>query len=130
MDQAILKEQERVVVMRFGQDWNATCMLMDETLYGIAEKIRNFAVVYLVDNKEVPDFNEMYELFDECTVMFFYRNRHIMVDCGTGDNNKITWAITDKQELIDIIELVYRAARRGRGLIVAPKNYSRFQRKD
>jgi DIM1 family U5 snRNP protein len=30
-------------------------------------------VVYLVDISEVPDFNEMYELYDPCTVMFFYR---------------------------------------------------------
>lgn len=37
-----------------------------------------------VDVDEVPDFNKMYDLTDNVTVMFFYRNRHIMVDCGTG----------------------------------------------
>jgi hypothetical protein len=31
----------------------------------------------------------MYELYDPCTVMFFYRNKHIMIDLGTGNNNKI-----------------------------------------
>lgn len=34
------------------------------------------------------------------------------------------WAITDKQELIDIIETVYRGASKGRGLVVSPKDYS------
>lgn len=34
-------------------------MKMDETLYGCAEKIKNFAVVYLVDITEVPDFNKV-----------------------------------------------------------------------
>jgi U5 snRNP protein, DIM1 family len=91
----------------------------------------------------------MYELYDDCTTMFFYRNKHIMVDLGTGewrqmpcihwslaakliaqhvvcdvgtgDNNKINWALTDKQELIDIIEIVYRGARKGRGLVISPK---------
>lgn len=29
--------------------------------------------------------------------------QHIMIDLGTGNNNKINWAMTDKQELIDII---------------------------
>ena len=43
---------------------------------------------------------------------------------GTGNNNKINWAIEDKQEIIDIIETVYRGARKGRGLIVSPKDYS------
>jgi DIM1 family U5 snRNP protein len=47
----------------------------------------------------------MYELYDPCTVMFFYRNKHIMVDLGTGNNNKINWSIDDKQEMIDIIEV-------------------------
>jgi DIM1 family U5 snRNP protein len=102
-------------------------MKMDETLYGVAERVKNFAVIYLVDITEVPDFNkvltseccifipkcadsnnyfkQMYELYDPCTVMFFYRNKHIMVDLGTGNNNKINWAMDDKQEMIDLIEV-------------------------
>jgi len=66
-------------------------MTMDETLYAVAEKVQNFAVIYLVDITDVPDFNkvclisfrcfdgylikalQMYELYDPCTVMFFYR---------------------------------------------------------
>ena len=39
----------------------------------------------------------MYELYDPCTVMFFFRNKHIMIDLGTGNNNKINWAMDDKQ---------------------------------
>lgn len=48
----------------------------------------------------------------------------IMVDLGTGNNNKINWALGDKSEMIDIIEIVYRGARKGRGLVVSPKDYS------
>eukprot|EP00474_Spongospora_subterranea_P008556 CRZ09014.1 hypothetical protein [Spongospora subterranea] len=124
VDQAILSEEERVVVIRFGHDDDRTCMLMDETLFGIAEKVKNFAVIYVVDITLVPDFNTMYELFDQCTVMFFYRNKHIMVDLSTGNNNKINWAMTNKQELIDIIETVFKGARKGRGLVISPKDYS------
>ncbi len=112
------------MVVRFGRDDDKTCMLMDEALADIAETVRSFAVLYLVDIDEVPDFNVMYELYDPCTVMFFFRNKHIMIDLGTGNNNKINWALTNKQELIDIIEVIYRAARKGRGLAVAPKDYS------
>jgi DIM1 family U5 snRNP protein len=99
-------------------------MIQDEVLMSIAEKVKNFGVIYLVDIDEVPDFNAMYELYDPCTTMFFYRNKHIMVDLGTGNNNKINWALVDKGELIDIIEMVYRGARKGRGLVVSPKDYS------
>jgi hypothetical protein len=47
-----------------------------------------------------------------------------MIDLGTGNNNKISWAMTDKQEFIDIVEVIYRGARKGRGLVVSPKDYS------
>ncbi|KAI9531876.1 Thioredoxin-like 4A [Dissostichus eleginoides] len=124
VDQAILSEEDRVLVIRFGHDWDPTCMKMDEVLYSIAEKVKNFAVIYLVDITEVPDFNKMYELYDPCTVMFFFRNKHIMIDLGTGNNNKINWTMEDKQEMIDIVETVYRGARKGRGLVVSPKDYS------
>lgn len=141
----------------------------------------------------------MYELYDPCSLMFFFRNKvratlrswgclpplswwnmrcvapacrpplssmgtltgcglaltaheqHIMIDLGTGNNNKINWAFSEKQELIDIIEVVYRCVRgcqlpewrccngadrawgtsfvcrggrKGRGLVVSPKDYS------
>lgn len=99
-------------------------MQMDEVLAGVVDQIKNFAVIYLVDISEVPDFCTMYELYDPCTTMFFFRNKHIMIDLGTGNNNKINWAMNDKQEFIDIVEVIYRGARKGRGLVVSPKDYS------
>ena len=30
VDQAIMSEEERVVAIRFGHDWDPTCMAMDE----------------------------------------------------------------------------------------------------
>src|SRR5690606_5314966 len=80
VDQAILSEEERVVIIRFGHDWvhkffvvllipctivdichiqDPDCMKMDEILYGVAEKVSNMAVIYLVDISEVPDFNKV-----------------------------------------------------------------------
>lgn len=48
-------------------------MKMDELLYKVAEDVKNFCVIYLVDITEVPDFSTMYELYDSVTTMFFYR---------------------------------------------------------
>lgn len=124
VDQAIVHEKERVVAIRFGHDWDDDCMVMDEIIASCAPKLRQMCVFYVVDITKVPDFNEMYELYDAVTLMFFYRNKHIMIDLGTGNNNKINWPLTDKQELIDIVEVVYRGARKGKGLVVSPKDYS------
>ncbi|KAJ9438221.1 Thioredoxin-like protein YLS8 [Diplonema papillatum] len=124
VDQAILTEEEKVVAIRFGHDWDKDCMVMDEVLAKTAEKLKNMAMIYVVDVSEVPDFNKMYELYDTVTVMFFYRNKHIMIDLGTGNNNKINWPMKSSQEFIDIVETVYRGAKKGRGLVISPKDYS------
>ena len=96
VDQAILQEEDRVVCIRFGHDADKTCMQNDEILVKCAETVQKFAVFYVVDISQVPDFNTMYELYDACTIMFFFRNRHIMVDFGTGNNNKMIWGLDDK----------------------------------
>lgn len=54
----------------------------------------------------------------------------MMCDFGTGNNNKLNWVLEDKQELIDIIETIYRGAKKGRGLVVSPKGQQCFSRSD
>lgn len=124
VDQAIMSEEDRLVVIRFGRDWDPDCMRQDEVLYKIADRVKNFAVIYVCDLDQVPDFKQMYELYDTVTLMFFFRNKHMMCDFGTGNNNKLNWVLEDKQELIDIIETIYKGAKKGRGLVVSPKDYS------
>jgi DIM1 family U5 snRNP protein len=59
VDQAILNEEERVVVVRFGHDYDPVCMQMDEVLCDLVDDVKNFAVTYVCDISEVPDFNTM-----------------------------------------------------------------------
>ena len=192
VDQAILNEEERMVVIRFGRDHDPDCMRQDEVLYKIADRVKNFAVIYRTlqrsrkgpfktlanweqyvtqvseENNYLQRNTEHFcsgmglqtkcpilskctvgvpkiiprgykwligilpiELYDPMTLMFFWRNKHMMCDFGTGNNNKLNWVLEDKQELIDILETIYRGAKKGRGLVVSPKDYStryRYQR--
>ena len=41
VDQAILSEEDRVVILRFGRDGDETCMRQDEILSNVAEKIEH-----------------------------------------------------------------------------------------
>ena len=43
VDQAIMSEEERLVVIRFGRDWDPDCMRQDEVLYS-----RTTTLAYLV----------------------------------------------------------------------------------
>jgi U5 snRNP protein, DIM1 family len=46
VDQAIMNEHKRLVVIRFGRDYDPDCMRQDEVLYKIADRVKNFAVIY------------------------------------------------------------------------------------
>jgi DIM1 family U5 snRNP protein len=124
VDQAIVWEKERLVVIRFGHDHDSVCMQMDEILSSCAELLKKFAVIYVVDITEVPYFNEMYELKDACSVMLFFRNKIVQVDYGTGENNKMTFVVGTKQEFIDICEIAYRGVSRGAWCVKSPVNYA------
>ena len=67
VDQAILNEEERLVLVRFGHDWDTECLKMDEILYSIADKVYNFCSIYLVDITQVPDFNRSTRRLTKCT---------------------------------------------------------------
>jgi len=124
VDQAILSEDDRLVVIRWGKPAEPRCMEQDEILGKIAEKVKNFAVIYTVDLDEVTEFTGLYELQrDTHSIIYYRKNKIIQCDFGTGNNNKQDF-IVPKDELIDIMEVVYRAARKGKGLAVAPKDYS------
>ena len=60
VDQAILNEPEKLVVIRFGTDWDPKCMQMDEMIIKVAPKLCKFVTFYVVDIQMVPDFNTMY----------------------------------------------------------------------
>ena len=54
------------------------CILLNLRCAGIADRVKNFAVLYVCDLDQVPDFKQMYELYDSVTLMFFFRNKHMV----------------------------------------------------
>eukprot|EP00073_Rattus_norvegicus_P017907 XP_002729065.2 PREDICTED: thioredoxin-like protein 4A isoform X1 [Rattus norvegicus] len=125
VDQAILSEEDCVVVIHFRHDWGPTCMKMDEVLYIIAETKWKIMWIYLCDIEEIEDVNKLYKIYSvlHCTVMFFFRSKYTMVDLGTG-NNKINWTLEDKQNMDDLIETIYHDACKDQSLVASRKDYS------
>ena len=139
VDRTILLDEEHVVAVRFSryevcpEDDDPTAfehhMLtaqMDGALAEIALRVRNFCRIYAVDTTQVTEFNEMFELNDTrepFALLFFYKNKHIKLDASTGNNNKVNFVV-EPDDLIDMIEVVYRAADKGRGLATAVKKFS------
>ena len=69
VDQAILSEENRLVVIRFGDPNNNPDLdMMDEVLSKVAPMVQKWAVVYVCDISKVPDFNHMYGMY--CAALF------------------------------------------------------------
>ncbi|KPA84008.1 putative Spliceosomal U5 snRNP-specific protein [Leptomonas pyrrhocoris] len=101
---------------------------MDALLREIAPKIRKYCTIFLVDTREVTAFNDLYELGhdrDPFAVMFFYRNRHIRVDVGTGNNNKVNFfAFEDVYDFLPVVDAAYKAGKQGRSITSCDKKFS------
>jgi DIM1 family U5 snRNP protein len=142
VDRFIVLEQNKVVLMRFSkfeqispeeakrdrvahQHYLST-LQMDDVLVSIAPKVRNFASIFAVDTGTITEFNSMYELGSDTepfAVMFFFRNRHIRVDVGTGNNNKINFPM-EAEDLIAIVEQVYKAGMRDKSIAYSQKQFA------
>ena len=48
----------------------------------------------------------------------------MMCDFGTGNNNKINWVLDNVEDLVMIVDAIYRGAKKGRGLVTITKDYS------
>ncbi|ORC89226.1 spliceosomal U5 snRNP-specific protein [Trypanosoma theileri] len=150
VDRHIVLEGERLVLLRFSHyenpptptqiatttrsiDENSGTMShyiatrqMDEVLMTLAPKVRKYCVMYAVSTVEVPAFNEMYELGHDrepFAVMFFFRNTHIRVDVGTGNNNKINFFM-EADDLLPIIDAAYRAGKSGKAITSSEKKFT------
>ncbi|ESL10237.1 spliceosomal U5 snRNP-specific protein [Trypanosoma rangeli SC58] len=147
VDRHIVLEGEKLVLVRFshyesppqqqpaaGDDPNGGGLMphfiatrrMDEVLAALAPKVRKYCVMYAVSTTEVPEFNMMYELGHDrepFALMLFFRNTHIRVDVGTGNNNKINFFM-EAEDLLPIIDAAYRAGKSGRVTTSSEKKFT------
>ncbi|CAE8662491.1 unnamed protein product, partial [Polarella glacialis] len=110
VEKAITGDDSRVLLLRFGHDYDPECKLMDDVLLSVRDTIKARCEIFLIDISEVPDFAQQYELYDPCTLMFFYRGRHVQLELGLGECYKITWPIGGQKDLVAVVEAVHRGA--------------------
>ncbi|KAL3219602.1 hypothetical protein MRX96_030354 [Rhipicephalus microplus] len=96
VDRAIKETIDKVLVLRFGEE--ADCLRIDDVLNKAAPLLSRMAEVYAVEPHSVP----------------------VYTSSRSADHTKFVGSFKTKQDVIDLVEVVYRGAMRGKLIVTSP----------
>ncbi|EDV27579.1 Thioredoxin-like protein 4B [Trichoplax sp. H2] len=120
VDHAIRSTTEKVLVLRFGHETDMVCMQLDDILMKTQERLAKMATIYTIDADTVPIYIKYFDITILPATVFFFNAQHMKVDFGTADHTKFIGSFKTKQNFIDLIEVIYRGAMRGKYIVTSP----------
>uniref|UniRef100_UPI00358F800F thioredoxin-like protein 4B n=1 Tax=Myxine glutinosa TaxID=7769 RepID=UPI00358F800F len=129
VDGAVRSFADKVLILRFGRSSDPGCMQLDELLWKTSQQLRKMASMYLVDVDEVPVYTRYFDISYVPSTVFFFNGQHIKVDYGSPDHTKFVGCFKCKQDIIDLVEVIFRGAMRGKLIVrspIDPRNLPRY----
>ncbi|XP_062515611.1 thioredoxin-like protein 4B [Corticium candelabrum] len=120
VDNAIKTTEDKVLILRFGRETDSVCRQMDDILEKSQAELENMASIFIVDVDTVPVYTEYFDISLIPATVFFFNAQHMKVDWGTPDHTKFIGSFKIKQNLIDVVETIYRGAMRGKLIVNSP----------
>ncbi|GAB1293633.1 Thioredoxin-like protein 4B [Apodemus speciosus] len=114
VDQAIKSTAEKVLVLRLSKT---------------SADLSKMASIYLVDVDHTPVYTQYFDISYIPSTVFFFNGQHMKVDYGSPDHTKFVGSFKTKQDFIDLIEVIYRGAMRGKLIVqspIDPKNIPKY----
>jgi len=122
IDNLIRNTIDKVLVLRIGRASDIVCMQLDEILAKSVRDVSKFASIGLVD-ADAPEIQLYIKYFDISLIpatIFFFNAHHMKMDSGTPDHTKWIGAFHSKQDFIDVVEVIFRGAMKGKLIVTCP----------
>jgi len=114
IDQVLLDEDERIVILKFQRKGKFKDFEFFQKSLKIKKRLENFFSYFRLDYEKIRDFNLMYELFGKSAYIFFFKNKRIFIDHGSGNNNKIEKHLMDQKIFLKLVEGAYKHVKKGK----------------
>ncbi|KAL4225985.1 Thioredoxin-like protein 4B [Mactra antiquata] len=128
IDNVIRSTEELVLVLRFGRDDDIVCMQLDHILSKCVDDLGKMAKIYTVDIDSVPVYTQYFDISLIPSTIFFFNAQHIKVDWGTADHTKFIGTFKQKQDFIDVVEVIFRGAMKGKLVVTSPLDPADLQK--
>jgi hypothetical protein len=131
IDRAITEIKDMVVVLRFGKDQHLECMQLDYVLAKALPELENMAAIFAIDIDDVPLYTKYFEIGLIPATIFFFNAHHMKVDYKvTPDHTKFVGCFHEKQDFLDLVEVIYCTAMRGNYIAESPIDPQHIPRYD
>ncbi|GFQ82575.1 thioredoxin-like protein 4B [Trichonephila clavata] len=120
VDHMIRSVEDRVFVLRFGKENEVGTMKIDDILLKTEGLLSSMATIATCNVNDVPEYVDYFEITYIPSTVYFFNTHHIKIESGMPDNAQYIGPFENKQDFIDLVEVVYRAAMRGKRYVDAP----------
>ena len=116
VDQAILDQNNKILIIGF---YPKFYQANTENYLDRLNLFKKEANLYKISTKKVKEFNIIYEIKDNISFIFYFENKKIFVDSGSGDNNKVEGLMFNSKYFKRIVNLICKNCMKG-------KNFTRL----
>ncbi|MQL68147.1 hypothetical protein Taro_000422 [Colocasia esculenta] len=130
VDTFIRDTLEKVLVLRFGDASQPECAHLDDILYKSSRAVSRFATIALVDSnsEELQVYIKYFDISVMPSAVFFFNAHHMKMDSGSADHTKWVGSFYTKQDFIDVVEVIFRGAMKGKMIVTCPLPPERIPR--
>jgi DIM1 family U5 snRNP protein len=116
-DQLILDEEKRILCINFEVDFNFLFLNLFKKILNNKKLVVTHIIFYSLNTKAIKGYNQMYELFDSSSIIFFYKNKRVLIDNNSGNNNKIENFLTNSQYFGNFCQNIILKVKKGKNII-------------